>query len=423
MSEQNQAIIIGGGIAGISSALSLAENGYHVHIIEKMGSVGGHAMQFCCKATEQCNNCGVCLAKERIKKVSYHPNIHILTHSEIVDLKGNAPDFQVEVLKKPRFIDYQKCTACSLCYQNCPIAEEAIERPYLYSVPNTFSIRKDKCLHFQKGKSCNICEESCPTGAIEFDQKEERINMKATAIILANGYKVYDAREKGYLGYNKFSEVITGLDLEKSLLMDGGKNFPIVPSDRKLRIAFIQCVGSRDPHIGHDYCSRVCCKYATRMGAKIKSRFDNVDLTIFYIDLQKTEREYLNLIKSLHDDIHFINGLPVEIEKDNDSGVSMRYENIDRGCLEKSDFDLVVLSVGICPSPDNRSLAELLGIRVGENGFFASPDLMDSTVSSRKGIFLAGTCQGPKNILESISHGREAALRTLALMKGPEGNG
>lgn len=422
MSEQEQVIIIGGGTAGISSALSLAENGYQAYIIEKKGSIGGHAMQFCCKATKQCNNCGVCLVKDKIMKVVSHPNIHVLTHAEVVGLEGEAPDFQVEVLKRPGFIDETKCITCSLCYQNCPKAGDAIERPYLYPVPGIFSIKKDQCLHFQKGKNCVICEEYCPTGAILFDQQEDHLLIKGSAIILATGFESYDAREKGYLGYGKFSEVISGLDLEQSLMMQADRIIPSVASGEKSRIAFIQCVGSRDPHIGHDYCSRVCCKYATRMGAKIKSRSGEVDLTIFYIDLQKTEREFLDMIEDLSEDMHFVKGLPVEIKKEKDSGVSMRYENIDRGCLEKADFDLVVLSVGICPDLGNRSLAELLGINIAENGFFASPDLMDSTVSSRKGVFLAGTCHGPKNIIESISHGQEAALRTVALMRDPEGD-
>ena len=418
MNDQDQAIIIGGGITGVTSALSLADNGYKVSIIEKKASIGGHAMQFCCKATDQCNSCGVCLAKDKIMKAASHPGIHILTNSEIIGVEGEEPYFQVEVLKTPRFIDEYKCIACSLCYQNCPKPGEAIDRPYLYSVPNAFSINKEHCLYFQKGGDCTICEENCPAGAIFFDQQEERHIFKASAIILATGFEVYDAREKGYLGYGRYPEVISGLDLEQRFLMGEDRIIPESSSEGKPRVAFIQCVGSRDPHINHDYCSRVCCKYAARMAAKLKSKFDEIDLTIFYIDLQKTERDFLALVESLKENIRLVKGLPVKIEKAEDSGVTMGYENIDRGCMERETFDLVVLSVGISPSVENQSLAGLLGVNIDANGFFASADLMNSTISSRRGIFLAGTCQGPKNLIESISHGQEAALRTLALKKG-----
>ena len=464
MNDQDQAIVIGGGIAGVSSALSLADNGYQVYVIEKKSSIGGHALRFCCKATEQCNSCGVCLAKDKITKAIAQPNIHFLTLSEVVDLRevgsrdgdpreaelrdvgaqqDNRPSFEVEVRKQPRFIDEDKCIACSLCYQTCPKPDEAISRTYLSSIPNVFSIDKDHCLAFQQEAGCSLCQDNCPTGAILLNQEEEITTLRASSIVVATGFDAYDAREKGHLGYGRFPEVITGLDLEQRLLTEGaggvcesllqgqgqgqvqgqGQGYVQGQGQEKApRVAFIQCVGSRDPHINQDYCSRVCCKYAVRMAAKLKSRNSEVDVTIFYIDLQKTEREFLSLVEQVKGKIRLIKGLPVEIEKaEGGAGVSMRYENIDKGCMEKADFDLLVLSVGISPCAENQSLAEILGVRTGKDGFFAPTDLMDSTVSGRQGIFLAGTCQGPKSLVESISHGQEAALRALAFMKGLAG--
>jgi len=452
LNDQDQAIVIGGGIAGVSSALSLADNGYQVYVIEKESSIGGHALRFCCKATEQCNSCGVCLAKDKITKAVAQPNIHFLTLSEVVGLRevgqrrdvelqdaglrnvglqqDNRPCFEVEIRKQPRFIDEDKCIACSLCYQICPKPDEAISRTYLSSIPNVFSIDKDKCLAFQQEAGCSLCQDNCPTGAIllnQINQKEEITTLRASSVVVATGFEAYDAREKGHLGYGRFPEVISGLDLEQRLLNEGtGSLCDSIPQaqgqGRAPRVAFIQCVGSRDPHINQDYCSRVCCKYAVRMAAKLKSRNSDVDVTIFYIDLQKTEREFLSLVEQVKGKIRLIKGLPVEIEKAEEGcGVSMRYENIDKGCMEKADFDLLVLSVGISPCAESQSLAENLGIRVGKDGFFAPPDLMDSTVSGRKGIFLAGACQGPKSLVESISHGQEAALRALVYMKGLTG--
>lgn len=416
MNEQNQTIIIGGGIAGISAALSLADNGCQVTIIEKGMSLGGHLLQFCCKATEQCNNCGVCLAKDKIMKAVSHPNIRLLTLAEVVGLKGESPDFMVEVVRRPRYIDEYKCIGCSLCYQSCPKAGKAILPSDFYSMPKVYSIDKKECLYFQEEGQCIICEENCPAGAIFFNQQEERLTLPAGAVIMATGFAAYDARKKGYLGYGRFPEVITALDLEQKLLMADSR---IIPSASGIsRVAFIQCVGSRDPHIGHDFCSKVCCKYAARMAAKLKSKYQDLEVSIFFIDLQKTERDFLALVESLKDKVHFIKGLPVEIEKSENSGVTMRYENIDQGTMDRADFDLVVLSVGISPQAENRYLAEFLGIGIDQNGFLAPGHSMESTITSRKGVFLAGTCQGPKNLIESMAHGQEAALRTIALMNG-----
>ncbi|MFH1091094.1 MAG: FAD-dependent oxidoreductase [Pseudomonadota bacterium] len=417
MNDQDRAIVIGGGIAGVSSALSLADNGYQVYVVEKEPGIGGHAVRYCCKATTQCNSCGVCLAKDKIREAALRPDIHLLTHSEVVGSHKDGDTFEIEVRKSPLFIDESKCVACSLCYRNCPKAGEAINHPYPY--PGLFYINKDKCLHFQDEAGCTVCEKSCPTGAIRFDQKEERTSLRASALIVATGFEVYDARQKGHLGYGRFPEVISGLDLEQRLFSGGVEDVFASPPAGKPRVAFIQCVGSRDPHIGQDYCSRVCCKYAVRMAARLKSRLNEAGVTIFYIDLQKTEREFLSLFEQVKKEVRLIKGIPVEIQKAAGAGVSMRYENMDKGCMEEADFDLVVLSVGI--SPVNQSLAGVLGLRTGADGFFASPDLMDSTLSSKEGIFLAGACQGPKNLVESISHGQEAALRTLAFLKGRKG--
>ncbi|MEW5803774.1 MAG: FAD-dependent oxidoreductase [bacterium] len=429
MNDQDKAIVIGGGIAGVSSALSLADNGYEVYVVEKKSSIGGHALSFCCKATEQCNSCGVCLAKDKVTRAASSPNIHLLTHSEVVGvrevrLKDGGVSFEVDVRKQPRFIDEDKCIACSLCYQSCPKPGIAISRPYLSSIPNVFSIDRNHCLAFQQETGCALCEDNCPAGAIFLNQKEETTILHASALVVATGFTAYDARKKGHLGYGRLPEVITGLDLEQRLLAGRASAFfgPLTREGKEHmppRIAFIQCVGSRDPHISQDYCSRVCCKYAVRMAAKLKSQISDAEVTIFYIDLQKTESEFLSLVEQVRGKISLIKGLPVEIEKaGNGAGVSMRYENIDKGCMESADFDLVVLSVGISPAVQNQILAETLCLRTGRDGFFAPLNLLDSTVSSRPGIFLAGTCQGPKSLVESVSHGQEAALRAVAFLRG-----
>ncbi|MCL6583198.1 MAG: FAD-dependent oxidoreductase [bacterium] len=423
MNDQDQAIVIGGGIAGVSSALSLADSGCQVYVIEKKPSIGGHALRFGCKATDQCNSCGVCLARDKIIKAASCPNIHLLTQAEVVDVQESGSGFVVTVRRKPQFIDVEKCTACSLCYQRCPKPDRAISRAYLSPIPSGYVINQSECLLFQEERGdCDLCRTICPAGAISFDQQEELITLRASVVIVASGFSAYDARRKGHFGYGRLRQVISGLDLEQRLLAGEAKSLVPRAAGDVPRIAFVQCVGSRDPHIGQDYCSRVCCKYAVRAAAKLKFQIPEAEITIFFIDLQRTEREFLGLLERMSGKIRLVKGLPVEIGPAAEGGdrVSMRYENIDQGRMERADFDLVVLSVGVAPSEENQSLAQTLGLKLGLDGFFAPLDLTDSTITARPGIFLAGTCQGPKSLVESILHGQEAAMRALALMRRRE---
>lgn len=410
--EKKRVLVIGGGIAGVTSALELAKNGREIFLVEREPSIGGHATSFCCKATDVCNKCSVCLVPERMKEVGIHPQISLLTTSEVREINGEAGDFRVKIVRKTRFVDPDRCTACGICSEVCPVeSPKAIDLPYPGVVPPAFVVDKDRCLRIQ-GQECTICQEKCPTGAINFDQGPQEIDLDVEAIIVANGFDVFNAREKALLGYGKYPNVLTGLDMEERFLKEGEILLPSSgrpPQD----VAFIQCVGSRDEHIGNGYCSKICCKYAMRFSRLLQYQNPEVKVTVFYMDLQNAGKDFGEFYEQCKENIRFVQGIPVEISQVSPDQLAVRYEDLSQGKTVEESHDLVVLSVGITPRKDARNLAGILGINLGDFGFFDGLTQIENTSTNREGIFLAGCCQGPRDIPESIAHGTLAALRAV----------
>jgi len=339
-------LIVGGGVAGMTAALHLANNGIKSYIVERETDIGGNGALLCCKATDKCNQCSACLVKERIKDVKYHSCISLLTDSEVKEVKKERGNFYVTV--------------------------------------------KEKCS--------------------SHGQKFKETTLTISALIVATGFSPFDARKKPHFGYGKYERVITGLDLEKMLLQQN----KIIPANK---VAFIQCVGSRDRAVGNNYCSRVCCKYALRMANLLKYQSPEINITIFYIDLQLFEKGFLEFYQKCRESIRFIQAIPVEINQVLSDKVRLKYENIKKGEIIKEDYDLVVLSIGITPREDAKALSDILDINREEYGFYESLTPNETTKTQKKGIFLAGTCQGPKNINQSIAHAEEAAEKTLSFLK------
>jgi len=410
--NKKRVLVIGGGIAGITSALELAKNGREVFLVEKDPSIGGHAGSFCCKATEICNKCSVCLVPEKMREVGIHPQISLLTTSEVREINGEAGDFRAKIVRKPCFVDPDKCTACGICIESCPVEPpKAINLPYPGAVPPAFVVDKDRCLRFQ-GEECTICQDKCPTKAIDFDQDSQEIDLDVEAIIVATGFDVFDAREKALLGYGKYPNVLTGLDMEEMLLKEGEI---LLPSNGKppQDVAFIQCVGSRDEHIGNGYCSKVCCKYAMRFSRSLQYQNPEVKITIFYMDLQTAGKGFGEFYEQCKENVRFVQGPPVEISQISSDQLVVRYEDLSQAKIAEENHNLVVLSVGISPRKDTRNLAKILGINLGDCGFFDGLTQVDNISTNIEGIFIAGCCQGPKDIPESIAHGTQAALRVV----------
>jgi len=409
-------LVIGGGVAGIASASKLADNGFQVYLVEREPIIGGHAASFGCKATETCNQCSVCLVSEKMREVAAKPQISLVVNSEVVRISGSTGDFEVDLLQKPGVVDPEKCIACGICTEVCPCEpRKGIFMPSPEAIPHTHIIDRTQCLRF-KGAECNVCQDNCPVGAINFEQKPNSKKLKVSAVIVATGFEAFDAREKGLLGYGMYSNVLTGLDLERIIHAQEWITLPSNGNSPR-NIAFIQCVGSRDEYIGHGYCSQVCCKYAMKFAKLLEHQDSEAKVTIFYIDLQTAGKGFGEFYEECKKTIRFIRGIPVEIREISPNELEVKYEDLTKGKITKENYDLVVLSIGIAPRKDSWDLAKVLSINLGDYRFFDTQDILDSNRTNIDGVFLAGTCQGPKDIPESIAHGIQAASKVIQTLK------
>lgn len=410
--ENKNVLVIGAGISGVASALELANAGVNVYLIEKEAAVGGHSASFCCKATDICSQCSACVVHDKIKEAVTHPQIKVLTNSSVKRLSGELGSFRVEIIQQHGCVDGERCIACGLCTEVCPTDPRAIYRPSAEAAPFSYVLDEGLCLRF-KGQRCDLCQKSCPAKAIEFKVRPKEQELSVGAIIVATGFDVSDARAKGSLGYGRYQNVLTGLDLEQVLSREGYLKLPANAKEPK-NIAFVQCVGSRDT--GHGYCSQVCCKYAMKLAGLIKYQNPDTRVTIFYIDLQTAGKGFAQFYEGYKKSIRFIRGVPVEILQTPSGELEVKFEDISQGRVCRDTFDLVVLSVGISPGKNTWDLARTLGINLAEGGFFDKRDFLSPNETNVDGIFVAGACQAPRDIPDSIAHGIAAASRAMQVL-------
>lgn len=408
---ERRVLVVGGGVAGLAASKTLAENGLPVLLIEKEPYIGGWAASYCCKAVEdECSRCGVCLAGKWIEEAVSDPMIEISTGSQLISLEGELGRFRAKIRRAPAYIDLDRCIGCGTCFEVCPAEPKAIK---LAPDPSTAPYHLDinACLHFKEG--CDRCAQACPTGAIRFDGEPEDEEIEADAVIIATGFEPFDAGKVERLGYGRYDAVLTGLDLERLFRERGPEALSTISDGRDpQRIAFVQCVGSRDKTRG--YCSQVCCKYAVRFAAMIKSRNPSAEVKIFYIDLQSSGKGFAEFYEEHRDEIGFVRGVPVEVGEAASGALEVRFEDISTGRVKREPFDLVVLSVGMVPRRESWELALKLGINLNEHGFFEATDANETNV---KGVFVAGACEGPKDIPDSITHGMAAAEKVMEVLR------
>ncbi|RLA92932.1 MAG: hypothetical protein DRG69_08045 [Deltaproteobacteria bacterium] len=419
-------LMLGGGIGGVQASLDLAEAGFRVYLVESSPSIGGRMAQL--DKTFPTNDCSMCILSPKLVECGRHPNIDLFTYSELLALEGEPGAFRARVLKHARYVREDLCTGCGTCQEKCPRkapsefdqglgTRKAIYVPYPQAIPNVPVIDREICTYFLKGK-CRLCEKNCPTGAIDYEQQDEELELDVGAVILAVGYDVFDPTIKGEYGYRKYSNVVTSLEFERMLSASGPFQGEVLrPSDgsHPRRIAWIQCVGSRNSQIGRAYCSSVCCMYAIKEAIIAKEHDGLIEPTIFYIDVRAFGKGfdlYYERARSEHG-VRFVRSMVSQVVEDPETkGLLVHYVD-EAGRLRREEFDLVVLSVGLGPSRDALELARRLGVELDPYGFCStSPSQPLST--SRPGVYVCGAFQGPKDIPEAVAQASGAAASAAA---------
>ena len=423
------AMVVGGGIGGIQAALDLADSGFYVYLVERASSIGGRMSQL--DKTFPTNDCSMCILSPKLVECGKHLNIEILTLSEIESVTGEAGNFHVRLVQQPRYIDVDKCIACGTCADKCPrktadeyntglIQRKAAYILYPQAVPLKYLIDKDRCIYFEKGK-CRACEKFCPADAVDFDQVQREITVDVGAIIMAPGFEPYDPAVHDTYQYRHFSNVLTSLEFERILSASGPYQGHLVrPSDGREpnKIAWLQCVGSRNTHIGDKgYCSGVCCTYAIKQCLVAKEHSDEpLDTAVFFIDIRTYGKDFEKFYMRAKDaGVRFAKSRIDGILPGGEEGsLRIRYTD-EAGRVAHEEFDMVVLSVGFDIPQSSIELARQLGVELNHYQF-VNTESFEPVQTTRPGIFVCGAFQGPKDIPETVMQASGAGAAASSLL-------
>ncbi|TET91961.1 MAG: CoB--CoM heterodisulfide reductase iron-sulfur subunit A family protein [Methanomassiliicoccales archaeon] len=426
------ALVIGGGISGMQAALNLANQGVRVTMVEREVSIGGIMPKL--DKTFPTLDCAMCILSPFMVDCSRHSNIEIMTLAEVDSVSRQNGGFKVRIKQLPRYVLLDKCTGCGTCQEKCPkkVPDEfnmgLDDRKLIYflfpqSIPQVPRIDYENCTYFRTGK-CKVCEKFCEAGAIDFDQKEEIIERDFDSIVIATGGQIFKPDGRKEYGYGEYENVITSLELERLLSASGPTMGDVLTKDGKhpKKVAFVNCVGSRDEKVGHDYCSRICCMYGLKEALLLKEHDPDVEITIFYMDIRSFGKGYDEFYRKVRyeDKIaDFVRARPAEIWENQDMTLSLHYEDTQSGDVKTLDVDMVVLNVAIVPSEGTKELAEKLGVELNNYGFFEKPNFSVGPLdASTQGIYICGMASRPLDITDSTSQGIGTASRATSDLQG-----
>ena len=433
VSVEKSVLVIGGGIAGIQAALDIANAGLDVVLVEKSPTIGGKMALL--DKTFPTLDCSACILTPKMTEVARHPRIKLLTYAEVESVSGYVGNYEVTILKKARYVDEDKCKGCGVCATKCPVkvsdeanmglgSRKAIFILFPQAVPLVYTIDKEHCLYFLKGV-CKICEKFCEARAINFEQTPQRVKVKVGGIVIAVGAELFDASQIAEFAFGKSKNIITNLQFERLTNASGPTHGEILcpqTGKRPRSIVFVQCVGSRDRRF-NEYCCRVGCMITLKQAILAREKLGkDVDIYVCHIEIRSFGKGYEEFYRRARDmNIKFIAGIPSEIRVEADGTIRLEVFDKLTSKLLEIQSDLVVLACGLIPDPDTRKISELLHVSRSPDGFLleAHPKLrpLETVIS---GVFLAGTCQGPKDIPDTIAQASGAAAKAVNLLLSGE---
>ncbi len=434
-SKTGAVLIIGGGISGIQAALDLADSGFFVYLVEKNPAIGGTMPQL--DKTFPTNDCSMCTLAPKLVEAGRHLNIEILAPAQLEDLAGTLGNFRATVRQTARYVDTDRCIACGVCAEKCPKKvpnefnqgldrRKAIYVQYPQAVPLKYAIDKDHCIYFQKGGKCKACEKFCPAQAIDFAQEDQLRKLQVGAVILAAGFRLLDGHVRPEYGYGRYPNVVTSLEFERLLSTTGPTHAhikrPSEGSDPR-KIAWIQCVGSRDPARGRDYCSAVCCMYATKQAIIAREHDARIEPTIFFQDLRAHGKGFEQYYQNAKADkqIRYLRSMISRVVQDPlTHNLLISFVDADH-TIHTEEFDLVVLSMGMEIHPESRALARQLGLHLSAHNFVRTSSFTP-VGTNRPGIYACGAFSGPKDIPDSVMQGSAAAASSARVLASARGS-
>ena len=445
-------LIIGGGIAGIQSALEIANAGKQVFLVEQTGTIGGHMAMF--DKTFPTLDCAACILTPKMVSVGQHEMIRLLTRSKVVAISGKPGSYRVKIRQSARYVDVKSCIACNQCSEVCPVEvksefdagislRKAIYIPFLQAVPNAHLVDENSCTYIlSEGKKCGVCVKKCPKECINLNETDHTIDIEVGNIILATGYDLLDVSKIEQYGYGVFPNVLTSLEFERLTNASGITGGRIVTKTKRFNmktekdewifspegvppgsVALIHCVGSRNKKY-NPYCSRVCCMYSLKFAHLIKEKVPNVNVYEFYIDMRAFGKGYEEFAERIKQEGTFIvRGHSASVEMNNGQ-IVVRGEDIFNDKLVEFKVDMVVLAVGLIPSPGTEELSRMLGIQRDTDGWFSELDYNGRpTDTDRGGIYVAGMCQAPKDIPDTVAQASAVAAGVLGSLISGKGIG